>query len=220
MSNEDKLPDSTSYERSADAVAIAASAVPYIGGPIASIITGITQHRRRERIRIFLLKLADDLKKLEKKVNEHYIQSEDFEELLEDTFFQLSKERSEEKQALYRSFLLGTMTSPTPSYDEQKECLRLLEIVQFDHVRLLRALVAPPEQSNRITGSPGQTLLRRLSDFDQDHLNKLVSDVHRFGLASVNLNINMTASGAENLGHSVTDLGRRFLDFLVVEPDA
>lgn len=213
------MSDQPGGDRVGTALSIASavsSAVPWIGGPVSNVLSGINFERKLRRVEEVLVGLTAELEDHQSPASEEYVQTEDFEELLERTLRQAAEERNEEKRGIYSNFLAGAIKSPgEEEYDEQMRFLRILEQLQPDHIRLMKALLEEPQQTGGIMGSPSQTLLRRLPDFNRALLDDLVEQLNDMRLTRMNsLHTMMTAHGAEDLRHSVTAVGRRFVDYL------
>jgi len=158
-------PPSSGAETALDIASLVASAVPWVGGPVSAVLSGMSVGRKFSRVREVLAGMADDLQHFKSEASERYVKSDEFEELLENVLRRAADERNEEKRCLYRAFLTQSITSAGPSYDEQMKILRALDAVQPDHVRVLRALLQqPPTGDLGIMGSPLQTLHQRLAD--------------------------------------------------------
>lgn len=197
--------------------AVVASAIPWIGGPVSNVLGGMATGRRFDRVREVLEGVVDDLRDFQSDASEQYVKTEDFEDLLEETLKRVYNERTEEKRAVYRAFLLGSIKSPGQPYDEQIRILRVLEQLQPDHLRVLEALGSPPDADvGDLSGSPVQTLSGRLPSLSRDHLQDLVAQLNDLRVTNLSsLNTMMTARGASDLRHFITPLGRSLLQFII-----
>lgn len=214
------VPIDHARDRVFDVAAAAASAIPgptWLTGPIANVLSGMSTGRKFERIQGILEGLAYDLQGLKVDVaGQQYVKTEDFEDLLEKTLKQAAEERSEEKRRIYKDFLVGAITSPGQPYDDQIVVLRLLETLQPDHIRVLKAMIEPATPSNIMMGSPRGTLEARLRENPIPNLQDLVNETNSLRLTNAtSLNTMMTGNGASNLEHFVTPLGRRLLQYIL-----
>jgi hypothetical protein len=128
-----------------DVAATVASLVPSIGGPVASILSGISGGRKEQRILEVIQGVSDDLRDFHSDVAEKYVKTEDFEELLENTLRRAAQERTEEKRRLYRNILTKAIKNPGGDCGEQLRFLKTLEEISPDHVLILRASKQLPE---------------------------------------------------------------------------
>jgi len=212
--NPDLVP-ATKTETVLDIAAFVGSAVPWIGGPVNNVLGGMSLGRKLSRVREVLQGLASELSDFKSTLSEEYVKTEEFEELLEQTLKPVAEERTEEKRRIYRAFLIDAIESPGKPYDEQIRFLRTLEELQPDHLRLIRALSQAPDPSPGMMGSPIQTLRRRLPEMDEARISDLLSQLNNLRVTNLtSLKVMMTGRGAEDLRHSVTPYGQRFLRYI------
>ncbi|WP_321532932.1 hypothetical protein [uncultured Desulfuromonas sp.] len=199
-----------------DIAAFVGSVVPWIGGPVSNVLGGMSLGRKLKRVHEVLGLISTELEEFKSDASEDYVNTEDFEDILEQALKRVGEERNEVKRKIYGAFLLGAIREPGEGYDEQLRFLKALEDVQIDHLRVLEALLETPgNPKNSITGSPSQTLSRRLPEMDSDHIEEIVSQLNDMRLAKLtSLKVMMTPSGAEDLRHSVTGHGVRFIEYL------
>lgn len=213
----EKLPITTPPETIADIATVVTSAVPWIGGPVSAVLAGVSLNRKIERIRDVLIDMAEQIKDVTSETAKSYVQTEDFQDLLEKTLQESANERVEEKRKAYAAFLANDISSPEHSYDEKLRILRTLEEVQTDHIRMLKAFSQEPDYKSIIgsIGSVRQTLEKRLPGFDDNKITDFTDQLIRMGLIdSTRLNTMMTARGAEELQRIITPYGHRFLAFI------
>ncbi len=213
------VPRSTPTETGLDIAAVATSWVPWLGGPVSAILSGVSFGRKIDRVRNVLSEFAEALDGLHSEISEEYVRTEDFEELLERTLRLAADERSAEKRSIYARFLADAVESPGEPYNEQLRFLRTLEEMQPDHLRVLQAMCVPPEGGDGITGSPEQTLMSRLPCMDSDRIDDLVAQLNDMRVTSLtSLKSIMTFRGSQELRGSVTDYGQRFVGYLAEHP--
>jgi hypothetical protein len=209
------VPTADAKQLAIEVAAFATSAIPYVGGPISNVLSGVGTVRRINRVREVVDQLAKDLAGFKSEVTAEYVQTEEFEELLERTLRQASEERSEEKRRIYAAFLADDIKAPGPSYDEKMRFLRTLEELQPDHLAVLKALSLQPDANLGSIGSPSQTLSRRLPQISGAHISELVAQLNAMRVTNLqSLKVMMTGHGAADLRHSITEYGHRFLKYL------
>lgn len=202
-------------EKILDIASFVSSAVPWVGGPVSNVLGGISTARKIQRVHDLLEGFSEELRDFESKVSEEYVKTEDFEDLLEQTLRRTSEERNENKRRILQSFLVEAVKRPGEQYDDQLRFLKILENIYGDHIRVLQALMAPPDQDSGMMGSPSQTLSERLPDITDDRINDLVVQLNDLRVSNLkSLNTMMTGSGAQDLRNAVTPLGKRFLRYL------
>ena len=210
------VPSGTRTENALDIAAVVTNVVPWIGGAVAAVLSGMSFNRKLGRVREVLEGVAEDLKNFKSEASQAYVKTEEFEELLERTLRQAADERSAEKRRVYKNFLVGAVESPGQSYDEQIRLLRALEELQPDHIRVLRALVQGKVDPSLMASSPGQTLMARLPDIPEERLRELVNQLNDMRVTSMtSFHVLMTGSGAQNLQHFITPFGQRLMSFIV-----
>lgn len=194
------------------------SALPVLGGPISSVLSGLSAKRQQERIREVLNQVGRELVATQAEIREEYVRSDEFEDLLDQTLRRVMTERHESKRRLYAAFLAGAIKSPGEPYHEQLRFLRTVEELQPDHMRIIDAMAQapPPGGGQGIAGSISQTLRRRLPDLPGDRLADLyghLTDDLKLIVGS-GFNTMMTAHGAEDLRNRVTPYGNRLLAYI------
>lgn len=211
----EEVPTGLPAERALDVGAFVANLVPWIGGPIAGVLSGIGTDRKINRVNEVVISLAEELRNFKSDAAERYVQTEDFEELLEQTLRQVAAERYEEKRRIYRDFLIGAIVSPGEPYDEQRRFLRTMEELQPEHLRVLKALSRAPKPVSGIIGSPISTLRGRLPDLSENQIEERIQQLNDLRVTNMaSLKTMMTPQGAENLAHAVTAYGSRFVQYL------
>jgi hypothetical protein len=212
----DLVPSLTPGETALDIAAFVGSAIPWIGGPVSNVLGGISIGRKMARVREVLEGLVEDLDSFKSDAAEEYVSTDEFEELLEQTLRRVADERAEGKRRIYRAFLTDAIQSPGQPYDEQIRFLRTLEELQPDHLKVLRALSQAPGPSPGISGSPNQTLGRRLPELEQDRIEDPVTQLNDLRVTNLgSLKVMMTGRGAEELRHAITPYGQRFLQYII-----
>jgi hypothetical protein len=213
----------TRDEKVLEVLGTVASLTPVLGGPLSSILFGISGDRRFGRASEVVLGLAERVGTLETE-QEEFVRSEDFEDLLIETLQRAAAERNEDLRRSYQNILMHAIRDPDRSYDETLRFLRVLEQLQADHVRVLRALLEEPRTQQEVSfGSPRQTLKKRLPDIADGLLDDLVSQLNDLRVTNApSLGTLMTGKGASFLRAYVTPFGNRFVEYLSepVEGDA
>lgn len=212
------LPVSTAKEIILNAVASVSSIAPWIGGPVSSVLSGMSISRKMERVNEVLVDMAEGIKGFESDISKNYVKTEDFQELLEETLQQSAKERNEEKRRAYSTFLISDIRNPTSyTYDEKLRFLRTLEEMQIDHIYMLKALMVQPDPDPASTiGSVNSTLKKRLPSIPPDRIKDLAEQLTDMKVANLaNLGVTMTSRGAEDLQSCITSYGHRFLRYIL-----
>lgn len=213
--DDDVLPVTTPTETAIDVAAIIGSAVPWIGGPVSSVLGGMTLGRKLGRVREVLEGLSNELNEFQSDVSENYVKTEEFEDILEQTLRRVGDERSEEKRWLYKAFLADIIVSPGESYDDQLRMLRTFEKLTSDHLHILKALMQEPNPNPSMMGSPNQTLRERLPNFEASRIEEMIKQLNDMRVTKlVSLKVMMTGHGAQNLKHNITEYGWRIINYI------
>jgi hypothetical protein len=175
-----------------DLAAIYTSVLPVFGGAISNVLSGWSQQRRMERVREVLRDLFVRVNALRTRVDEEYVKSDEFEDLLDQTLRRVASERSKEKRRIYREVLAGALTERATSYDEQLRMLRALDQVQSSHFQVLAAMLDG--------GLQMPSLLHRLKHMPNELVVDLVDQLATLGVIKI-------ASG----GARVTPFGHRLV---------
>jgi len=102
--NQEILPVSTKQENFLNIAATISSIVPWVGGPVSSVLSGMSISHKIERVNEVLLNMAEEIKGLGSEIPKDYVKTEEFQELLEKTLQQVSNERNDEKRRAYATF--------------------------------------------------------------------------------------------------------------------
>lgn len=199
----------TRVENYLDVASFISSAVPWIGGPVSNILSGVSFGRKLTRVKEVLKGLARDLSDFRSEASESYVKTEEFEDLLERTLRQAADEQNEEKRHLYKAFLTDAIKSPGEPYDDQHRFLHVLEELQMDHMKLLRAFVMNSQHSP--TGESGlqfPSLKAQLPEMAEDRVLDLLLHLNNLGITYTLAKGNMS---------SLTPFGRRFVRFIADE---
>jgi hypothetical protein len=216
----DILPSSKRDEMILETTATLVNLVPGIGGAISSVLFGISGDRRFERVRAFLEDLDLRVGHLSEE-QDRFVRSDEFEDLLTETLERVSRERNEDKRRLYAAFLLEIIDElPTESYDERLHFLRIIEELQGDHIRILRAMAAEPDTNNAtMGGSRKLTLEALLPDIPSDRLTELTNRLGDLRVIDAGMLAPIvTGPSAIDLRPVVTPFGARFVRFLRNSP--
>ena len=208
------VPISTPAEIALDIAAGVSSVAPWMGGPVAQVLNGMSLGRKLERVRAVLMDMASRVKNLEDEAAAEYVKADEFSELLEKALRQAADERNEDKRKAYAGLLAGTIASPGAPYDEKIRILRTLEEIQADHIRMLNAMLQPPQPTTSMIGSLSGTLQRRLPGIG-GNIAELAQQLTDMRLVTLdNISTMMTADGAEHLENYLTPYGKRFIAYI------
>ena len=88
---------------------------------------------------------------MQDKLNEEYINKEDFTDIFEKTSRHIANERSENKRDFFKNILLNSMINKNSNYDKTERFFRILDLLGTEDMIILSILRAPSEY-NRENG--------------------------------------------------------------------
>ena len=81
---------------------------------------------------------------------------------------------------------------------------------------VINALTSAPDANPGMMGSPSQTLSKRLPHMNEAQITELVSQLNDMRITNFSsLKVMMTGHGAADLRHSITQYGRRFVEYVL-----
>lgn len=204
----------TGRERAGEGIAIALSAVPYVGGPLAEIAKGFVTDRQNRRLNAFLKELAEDLDTVKGRLNAALGGSEDFQDFAERVFSAAEQTVQQEKLDALRAVLLNTILSSPPQYDRGLELVELLLRLQPRHLVVLWILEDPGHadreaggvvgEGGNITTTISQILLKLLPRWEEEEIARTWEGLRREELV-----------GGVHIKAMITDRGYHQLDGLL-----
>jgi hypothetical protein len=178
-----------------------------LGGPISNIFSSVSTNRKFARVKELIYGLSKDLEGFKSKVSEEYIQTEEFEELLEQTLVKSANEKNEKKRHLFRKFLETSIKNPSSNYDEQVRFLRVIGDMQIDQLRIIKSLLEKPQEGpDGVKGLQFPSLLAILEGMDRDVARDLI--IHLNSLCVTEL----MAKGDMIV---FTPFGKRFIKYII-----
>jgi len=136
---------------------------PFCGG-IASLISDYIPSARFQRLEGFAQQIAEDLLELADKVNESYIQTDDFAFLFEKSFRGVAENPQAEKINAFRGILINSAVRNDYSEEEKEYFMTLVNTFSALHIRILR-FMAYPMQYLSDSGIPENQIAGGFSNF-------------------------------------------------------
>ena len=109
----------------------------------------IQAKRKVERISKFLEGVQLSISKMQDKLNEEYINKEDFTDIFEKTSRHIANERSENKRDFFKNILLNSMINKNSNYDKTERFFRILDLLDTEDMIILSILRAPSEYNRK-----------------------------------------------------------------------
>ncbi len=184
-------------------------AIPYVGGPLATLYFGYKQEKRFKRLENFYNELL-------KKVNEMNItfpsltshNSDELNAIIEELHERIESENIEGKRKLYQNFYIKTLLFPVNGiFDERKLFLDILAELTPLQVELL---VFISKQSVPI---PDNQIVR--PGTEQSVISGSIAQLTNYGLITSQLNGITIGGGTPGIQHKIylSAFGKKFHDF-------
>ena len=132
-----------------------------IGSVLAQVFSGLASDRQIRRLHETVERLVEEVR-IHTGVHEEYVQSEDFEDLVDQALRQSAGERHQRKREMYARFIAGLATSEPAPYDERRQQLRTLDELQLRHIEPLAVLLFASDHEQAPSLSSDMQLEARL----------------------------------------------------------
>jgi hypothetical protein len=201
------------------------ASTPFCGG-IASLMSDYIPSRRFKRLEEFAEQIASDLGRLQARVEQGRIQTEEYAFVFERCFRGAAEFPQPDKRAAFRGILVNSVLPTNLTQDEREFFLNTVERLSAVHLRILR-FMGDPRGYLRATGIAEDRIVGGFSTFfpvalpgvPLQVIRAAFADLHSQGLISTDASIfgSMTAGqGLQLLGDRLTPLARAFVDFCTV----
>lgn len=219
-----ELDGRTSTDNAVTAAKALVSAVPIVGGVIASLMSDLIKDSQERRLLEFTKKVADELTRHNQRLNADFVKTEDFAHLWQLSFRKVSEERGQQKLEAYKNILVNSLILDvdTATIDEYVDVASRLGDIDL---RVLSAFVsdasnqpAVGQLQNFPQGSLMQTLRALLPELDEGKIDRAILVLDGAGITNKvqqSLMTGMTGHGATQLESRLTAFGRSFVDFVL-----
>ena len=198
--------------------------IPFCGG-IASLISDYIPSARFQRLEKFAQQIADDLLELSDRVNESYIQTDNFAYIFEKSFRGVAENYHPEKISSFRGILINSAVRDDYSEEEKEYFITLVNTLSALHIRILR-FMSQPNQYLSDSGISEDQIVGGFSDFfpvaipgvSLSVIESAFGDLYQYGLINTEKTIFRTMTGGQGLhllGNRVSDFGHRFIQFCI-----
>lgn len=216
MNNETEYDDLDFSDKRVIVTKAAISAIPYVGGSLATLYTDFKTEKRLKNLESFYQELSETMRSFDNvNLSSNTYSGEELMTLIEKVNDQVENEFRESKINYLKNYMIKILnsTNPTPDFDislyfvetlnqmTELECELLMLLSQQVGPIRISAISKPRTSQNLILGSIGKLKL--------------------FGFASTfttNFVINGTIDNSLNESVELTDLGREFVHFCLEEP--
>lgn len=196
----------------------ALQAVPVIGGVVATFISEYVPRKKQERLVEFVQDLGREFVAEQERIDAEFVQSKDFDRMVEDVLDRVQTVRNEEKLGYWAALLAGVSTTDRPTPTDRDRMIDTLDGLRPEHVRLLHVIATTNELPPGLyAGGVGATLDWKMPDVPNDEARRRWAELARFDLVGGYPSGTMTAQGAGNLVGRMTPYGRTFVRLLRLE---
>lgn len=181
-------------------------AIPYVGGPLATLYFGYKQEQRFQRVEKTLKEVAEELQNVQiPNIEQH--NKEELITLIDELTDKIEKEQLESKRILYKEYFKNILKTPTNgNYEERKLFLEVLEKITPLQIEIFQFLLINDNTVDLAIQKPGT---------DQSLIQSSILQLENYGL--VNATIHSISLGGSNAGMpmslKVSQFGKRFNDF-------
>ncbi len=201
------------------------STAPFCGG-IASLMSDYIPSTKQKRIETFTELVASDLEKLQKKVDEKLIQTDDFAFIFEKCFRGVAENYQKEKLDSFRGILINSAVESNVKEEEKEYYLNLVNTLSALHIKILKFMAMPTEYLEN-EGIPQENIRGGFSDFfpvaipgvNIEVIKSAFGDLHQYGFINTDKSIFTTMTSGQGLallGGRVSVLGMQFIKFCTV----
>jgi hypothetical protein len=203
----------------------ALSAAPFAGA-IASLMSDYIPNSRVARLEEFAEQIAQDLLRLQDRIDEDYLLTDDFAFLFEQSFRGVAQYPQREKLEAFRGILINSAIQDDLAEEEKEFFLNLVMNLSVLHIRILKFMAYPEDHLSQagipidqIQGGFSHFFPKAIPGVDIAIIRSAFADLYRYGLINTDQSIfgTMTAGqGLELLRGRVSDLGKSFIQFCSV----
>ena len=217
---------STRGELTVEFVGAALSAIPIAGGPLAAAANAFLSRRQNRRFSEFLLKLSEDMRAVEDRVNKEVFASDDFPDIVEELFSKATEAKRQERLDALRAVFINLVLSDVVSYDDAEELIALVSELQERHIIMLRILADPvraDRELGNVVGSGGgmstsfsQIFGKLLPRWTDEQIERTWADLYERKLhKSGGTKAMMTDKGIHQLEGRLTPFGKRVVRVII-----
>lgn len=181
-------------------------AIPYVGGPLATLYFGYKQEQRFQRVEQTLKEVANELQNCQlPRIEEH--NSEELMSLIDELTDKIENERIESKRNLYKEYFKNILKTPTNgNYEERKLFLEVLSRITPLQIEIFQFILRTPDVIDANISKPGT---------DISLIKSSILQLENDGLVIATLN-SITVGGSQAgmpMRLTVSEFGKRFNNF-------
>lgn len=181
-------------------------AIPYVGGPLATLYFGYKQEQRFQRVEQTLKEVANELQNCQlPRIEEH--NSEELMSLIDELTDKIENERIKSKRNLYKEYFKNILKTPTNgNYEERKLFLEVLSRITPLQIEIFQFILRTPNVIDANISKPGT---------DISLIKSSILQLENDGLVIATLN-SITLGGSQAgmpMRLTVSEFGKRFNNF-------
>jgi hypothetical protein len=202
------------------------NAWPVGGGIVSSLISDYIPKSRERKTIEFLSNVAEGLETLKDQIDKDYIKSAEFEYLFQKAWRAAIEQYQEEKIEGFRAILLNSAIGKEATVEEKELFINILTDLTGYHFQMIKVLQDPSEwnvqhgmcvKSASVITSFNQIFKQCFPDWDDERIAIIVDDLNTrklISLSSERLMTGLSGGGIEKLNSTLTNFGRRFVDYI------
>jgi len=219
----------TKSDHTLSALKAVASAIPYIGGPLGSLLSDYLPDSVEKRKTEFLTKLAEELDVVQDRLQGDFISKDYFISTFMQSFRRAIENHQEEKIGAFRAIIVNAAIDQNPREDEIAIFISITDRLTPLHLKLLKILFDP----QRVVDSDEPARLRfesismgglstlfemLLANYPVDLVSIAFHDLYNMGLQNTERSgVTMTRSGI--VAKRTTEFGDRYLNYISLPND-
>lgn len=208
-------------------VSVGLNAIPVVGGVMSGVANEIIARRQNKRLEEFLLSLSQDIQAVEERLNKDFLKTEDFYDIVEDTFTKVSETRQQVKIDAYKAIFMNSILANSPVIDDILELNDLIYSWQPRHIILLKLLYNPQlvdEQMGNPVGAGGgfstslsTILCKLLPQWSEDQIVRTWKDLYDQRIHNTpEVKTMITDRGLDQLQNRLTPFGQHVAKYLTI----
>ena len=222
------IPDSATankLEHLINIVKAGLSTAPFCGG-IASLMSDYIPSSKQKRLEEFVAQIAKDLERLQDKVDESKILTDEFAFVFEECLRGAAENYQKDKLEAFRGILVNSAIRSDLEEEEKEYFLNLVNTLSVLHMRILRFMALPHDyleetgiSPDRVRGGFSQIFSVVMPGVDTEAVKSAFGDLHQYGMTNTDKSMFKTMTydqGLNLVGNRVTKFGGRFISFCSV----
>lgn len=214
----------TKTDHTLSALKAVANTIPYIGGPLGSLLSDYLPDSVEKRKTEFLTKLAQELDAVRDRLQSDFVSKEYFISTFMQSFRRALENHQKEKVEAFRAIIINTALDQNPKEDEIAIFISITDRLTSLHLKLLKILFNPQRavDSNEAARSRFESISMGgvstlfemlLSEYPVDLVNIAFHDLYNMGLQNTERG-GVTMSKHGIVAKRTTEFGDRYLNYI------